>query len=220
MIIQLNGIGKVYPMGEKSVVALHDLSLEVEEGEFLSIMGPSGSGKSTLMHIIGCLTRPTSGRYILEGADTNSLSLDELARVRNGKVGFVFQTFNLLPRMDALENVALPLVYAGICAKRRQELSSKVLNLVGLSSRMNHHPNELSGGEQQRVAIARALANNPSIVLADEPTGNLDSKTGEEIMHLFKEMQSQGRTIILVTHDEAKARLADRIVYLKDGRIQ
>lgn len=219
MIIQLDGISKVYPMGERPVVALEEVCLKIDEAEFLSIMGPSGSGKSTLMHIIGCLTRPTSGRYILDGVDTSSLSSDELARVRNKKVGFVFQTFNLLPRMDAIENVAVPLVYAGICTRRRQELASQVLTSVGLSSRMNHHPNKLSGGEQQRVAIARALINNPGIILADEPTGNLDSKTGEEIMHLFAEMRSQGRTIILVTHDEAKARLADRIVYLKDGRI-
>jgi len=201
------------------VEALQEISLEVEEGEFLSIMGPSGSGKSTLMNIIGCLTRPTSGQYILEGLDISRLSSDELAKVRNKKVGFIFQAFNLLPRMDALENVALPLVYAGCTSKRQRELSGEILTSVGLADRMNHHPNKLSGGEQQRVAIARALVNNPSIILADEPTGNLDTKTGEEIMRIFKDMRQQGKTIILVTHDQSKAELADRIVYLRDGRI-
>lgn len=220
MIIQLNGISKVYPMGEKPVVALKEVSLEVKEGEFLSIMGPSGSGKSTLMNIIGCLTRPTSGQYILEGLDASCLSSDRLAKVRNKKVGFIFQTFNLLPRMDALGNVSLPLVYAGIPAKRCRQLASKALISVGLANRMDHHPNKLSGGEQQRVAIARALVNNPGIILADEPTGNLDSHTGEEIMHLFNKMRKQGRTIIQVTHDETMSKLADRIVYLKDGRLQ
>ncbi|HAV42931.1 TPA: macrolide ABC transporter ATP-binding protein [bacterium] len=219
MVIQFDKISKVYPMGEKSVEALQEISLEVEEGEFLSIMGPSGSGKSTLMNIIGCLTRPTSGQYILEGLDISRLSSDELAKVRNKKVGFIFQAFNLLPRMDALENVALPLVYAGCTSKRQRELSGEILTSVGLADRMNHHPNKLSGGEQQRVAIARALVNNPSIILADEPTGNLDTKTGEEIMRIFKDMRQQGKTIILVTHDQSKAELADRIVYLRDGRI-
>lgn len=220
MIIQLDKVSKVYPIGEREVVALWEVSLELNEGEFLSIMGPSGSGKSTLINIIGCLTRPTSGRYLLDGLDTGRLCSDELARVRNKKVGFVFQTFNLLPRMNALENVAVPLVYAGLSAKRQKELSTRALTSVGLLDRMEHHPNRLSGGEQQRVAIVRALVNNPNIILADEPTGNLDSRTGEEIMGIFREMRKQGKTIIQITHDEDKAKLADRIVYLRDGKLQ
>ncbi|MDI6703492.1 MAG: ABC transporter ATP-binding protein [bacterium] len=219
MIIQIDGISKFYPMGEGKVKALEDVCLEIERGEFISIMGPSGSGKSTLMAIIGCLMRPTSGRYILDGLDVNRLSHDELARIRNKKVGFIFQSFNLLPRMDALENVGLPLIYAGVTTKRRREVSAQILTTLGLADRMNHHPNKLSGGEQQRVAIARALVNNPDIILADEPTGNLDSKTGQEIMSIFHKMHRQGKTIILVTHDETKTGLADRIVHLSDGRV-
>lgn len=201
------------------VHALRGIDFDVEEGCFLAIMGPSGSGKSTLMNIIGCLDRPTSGELYLRGEDVSKLSGDRLARVRNRQIGFVFQQFNLLPALNARENVELPLVYAGLSARERRQRSTEVLERVGLSDRGHHRPAELSGGQQQRVAIARALVTDPAILLADEPTGALDSKTGEEIMALFQELHEQGRTIILVTHDAQVARQAQRILHLKDGKI-
>jgi putative ABC transport system ATP-binding protein len=207
-------------MGEEQIFALHDVSLTVETNEYLAIMGPSGSGKSTLMNMIGCLDRPTSGEYTLGGRRVSDLTDDELAQVRNHQIGFVFQTFNLMPRADAFQNVELPLIYAGVAAKERRERAMRALDEVGLSDRSRHRPNELSGGQRQRVAVARALVNSPSILLADEPTGNLDSATGEEIMELFDRLVEQGRTLILVTHEEDLGRRSQRIVRLRDGRIE
>lgn len=219
-IIEVKKLQKRYLMGDEVIDALKSIDLKVQKNEYLALMGPSGSGKSTLMNLIGCLDSPTSGEYILHGIDVSKMSDSELADVRNKEIGFVFQTFNLLPRMTALENVALPLVYAGVSKADREERAKKVLLEVGLADRMTHKPNELSGGQRQRVAIARALINNPAIILADEPTGNLDSKTSEEIMNIFKEIHKRGNTIIVVTHEPDIAAFADRIVRLKDGYIE
>jgi putative ABC transport system ATP-binding protein len=220
MLIDIRDITKFYDMGEERVRALDGVSLGVERGEYVAVMGPSGSGKSTLMNLVGCLDTPTSGSYILNGREVARMTDDELAQIRNQEIGFVFQTFNLLPRTNALQQVELPLVYTGVPKKERHERAVKALEAVGLGDRMGHHPNELSGGQRQRVAVARALINNPSILLADEPTGNLDSQTGAEIMALFDELNSRGNTIILVTHEEDIAAHARRIVRLRDGKIR
>lgn len=219
VVIKTEGLTKVYEMGAEQVHALSGIDLEIRKGEYVAIMGPSGSGKSTLMNLIGCLDSPSSGKYWLAGKLVSELDDDELAYIRNKEIGFVFQTFNLLPRATALHNVELPLIYNGTPAEERIEKAKKALERVDLTSRMTHKPNELSGGQRQRVAIARALVNSPSIVLADEPTGNLDSKTGEEIMGLFKNLHSQGNTIILVTHENDIAQNAHRIIYIRDGKI-
>jgi putative ABC transport system ATP-binding protein len=219
-IIELNQIKKEYKIGTEEIHALSGVTLNVFKNEYVALMGPSGSGKSTLMNIIGCLDSPSSGEYILNNIAVAKMSDNELAEVRNKQIGFVFQTFNLLPRSTTLENVMLPLVYAGIEKSQREEMAKKVLKQVGLENRMSHKPNELSGGQRQRVAIARALVNNPAIILADEPTGNLDSKTSVEIMGLLEEIHKNGNTIILVTHEEDIALYAHRIVRLKDGRVE
>ena len=219
-VISLRSIVKNYQVGTQAVLALPSVSLDINKGEYVAIMGASGSGKSTLMNIIGCLDTPTSGIYHLNDKDVSQLDDDRLAEIRNTEIGFVFQTFNLLPRYSALENVMLPLIYAGIGKEKRKELATEKLISVGLEDRMEHRPNELSGGQRQRVAVARALINRPSILLADEPTGNLDSKTSEEIMKLFAEIHAGGNTIILVTHEESIALHAHRIIKLKDGEIE
>jgi putative ABC transport system ATP-binding protein len=219
-LIRLEGLTKHYKIGNETVKALNGIDLSIQKNEYVALMGPSGSGKSTLMNILGCLDTPSSGRYFLNGPDVAGRSDNELAEIRNKEIGFVFQTFNLLPRYTALENVALPLVYAGIAKEQRNEQATKVLSQVGLADRMLHKPNELSGGQRQRVAVARALVNNPSIILADEPTGNLDTKTSYEIMALFQEIHDQGNTIIIVTHEEDIARHAHRIVRVRDGVIE
>jgi putative ABC transport system ATP-binding protein len=219
-IINIEHISKVYHLGIEEVHALRDVSLRIDKNEYLAIMGPSGSGKSTLMNMLGCLDTPTSGIYDFNGQSVSTMSDNELAQIRNKEIGFVFQTFNLLPRSDALHNVELPLVYAGLPYAERRERAKQTLIDVGLEDRIHHKPNELSGGQRQRVAIARALVSNPSIILADEPTGNLDSKIGEEIMQLFEEIHSKGNTIILVTHEEYIAEHAARIVRLKDGLVE
>ena len=218
-MIEIVDISKVYRMGDIEVRALNGVSLSVNKGEWLAITGPSGSGKSTLMNIIGCLDQPTTGSYALDGLDVATLKDDELAAVRNRKIGFVFQTFNLLPRTTAVSNVELPLVYAGVGRPQRRERAAAALQRVGLGERLNHRPNELSGGQQQRVAIARALVTNPAIILADEPTGNLDSKTGLEIMALFDTLHANGNTIVLVTHEPDIAEYAHRVVHIRDGQI-
>ncbi len=218
-IIELKNIARHFKMGNEVVKALRGIDLEINKGEYVALMGPSGSGKSTLMNILGALDTPTSGKYKLNGKEVEKLSDKELAEIRNKEIGFVFQTFNLLPRTTALDNVALPLIYAGFSKSKRYERAKEVLKQVGLEDRMTHKPNELSGGQRQRVAVARALVNNPSIILADEPTGNLDSKTSEEIMELFNQLHKEGNTIILVTHEEDIAEHANRIIRLKDGRI-
>ena len=219
VVIKTEALAKVYEMGAEQVHALRGVDVEIRKGEYVAIMGPSGSGKSTLMNLIGCLDSPSSGRYWLAGRLVSDLDDDELAYIRNKEIGFVFQTFNLLPRATALHNVELPLIYNGTPAEERIEKAKKALERVDLMDRMNHRPNELSGGQRQRVAVARALVNSPSIVLADEPTGNLDSKTGEEIMALFENLYRQGNTIILVTHEHDIAQHAHRIIHIRDGKI-
>jgi putative ABC transport system ATP-binding protein len=220
VLIDIRDITKVYAMGEEKVQALAGVTLGVERGEYAAIMGPSGSGKSTLMNLIGCLDTPSSGSYVLNGREVARMTDDELAAIRNQEIGFVFQTFNLLPRTSALQQVELPLVYGGLSRKDRRERAIQSLKSVGLGDRMNHQPNEMSGGQRQRVAIARALINDPSILLADEPTGNLDSQTGQEIMALFDELNRKGNTIVLVTHEEDIAAHARRIVRLLDGKVR
>ena len=220
MLIDIRDITKVYEMGAQKVRALDGVTVAVDRGEYVAIMGPSGSGKSTLMNLIGCLDTPTSGSYVLNGREVARMTDDELAAIRNQEIGFVFQTFNLLPRTTALHQVELPLVYSGLPRKERRERAVQALNSVGLGDRMTHHPSELSGGQRQRVAVARALINDPSILLADEPTGNLDSQTGAEIMALFDELNSKGNPIVLVTHEEDIAAHARRIVRLLDGRVR
>lgn len=219
-IIKIEGITKFYKVGTQTVKALRGVDLEIGSNEYVAIMGPSGSGKTTLMNILGCLDSPTGGSYILNGTDVSKMNDDELADVRNKEIGFVFQTFNLLPRYSALDNVMLPLIYAGDTREERQKRAIEALDNVGLNDRMTHKPNELSGGQRQRVAVARALVNKPSIILADEPTGNLDSKTSVDIMNLFEEIYSKGNTIIVVTHEEDIAKHARRIVRLRDGLIE
>jgi putative ABC transport system ATP-binding protein len=219
-IIDIKNISKIYEMGTQRVFALRDITLKIDQNEYLAIMGPSGSGKSTLMNILGCLDTPTGGSYYFTGENVREMNDDDLAEIRNKKIGFVFQTFNLLPRATARKNVELPLVYAGVSSSERVEQAEKTLTSVGLGDRMLHKPNELSGGQRQRVAVARALVTNPSIILADEPTGNLDTKTGEEIMKLFHDLWKNGNTIILVTHEEEIARHANRIIRLRDGLIE
>ena len=218
-VVKISEVKKTYFMGKVEVRALQGINLNVERGEFVSIMGPSGCGKSTLMHIVGCLDRPTSGDVDLDGVDIDVLDDNSLAEIRNKKVGFVFQTFNLLPKLNAMENVELPLIYAGMKLEQRRKKAAELLETVGLKERMFHKPSELSGGQSQRVAIARSLANDPSILLADEPTGNLDSKSGDEIIHLFTELNGRGITMIIVTHDQEIASHSKRIVRLKDGLV-
>ncbi|GIV34379.1 MAG: macrolide ABC transporter ATP-binding protein [Chitinophagales bacterium] len=219
-LIALREVTKNYVLGNVIIPALNQITLFIQKNEYLALMGPSGSGKSTLMNILGCLDTPTSGEYILNGKNVGLLNDDQLAAIRNKEIGFVFQTFNLLPRLSALENCMLPLVYAGYKRTQREKRAREVLQAVGLGDRLHHKPNELSGGQRQRVAIARALINNPSIILADEPTGNLDSKTSEEIMAMFDHIHRQGNTVILVTHESDIARHAHRIIRLKDGHIE
>jgi len=219
-LIELKDIFKIYDMGAEKVHALNGVNIEIERGEYVAIMGPSGSGKSTLMNLIGCLDTPSKGSYLLNGQQVSQMNDNELARIRNEEIGFVFQTFNLLPRATALRNVELPLVYAGVTAKDREKRAKEALDKVELTSRMTHRPNELSGGQRQRVAIARALVNNPSILLADEPTGNLDSKTGQEIMALFERLHKAGNTIILVTHEADVAAFAYRTIQIRDGKVE
>ncbi len=218
-LLEIKDIRRDFKLGNEVLHVLKGIYLSIEKGEYVALMGPSGSGKSTLMNILGCLDTPTSGEYILNGRDVSKLSDGELADIRNKEIGFVFQTFNLMPRTTALDNVALPMVYAGIGKEKRRERAREVLELVGLGDRMAHKPNELSGGQRQRVAVARALVNHPSIILADEPTGNLDSKTSYEIMGLFNEIHQKGNTVILVTHEEDIAQHAHRIIRLRDGLI-
>ena len=219
VIIKLEGITREYVMGTETVRALRGVDLEIRRNEYVAIMGPSGSGKSTMMNMLGCLDTPTDGRYWLNGHETSRMKDDDLARVRNKEIGFVFQTFNLLPRASALANVELPLVYAGASGRDRRRRAEQALERVGLGDRIHHKPNELSGGQRQRVAIARALVNNPSILLADEPTGNLDSSTSEEIMRVFGSLQAQGQTVVIVTHEPDIAAHAHRAVVLRDGRV-
>ncbi|MFT7101811.1 MAG: putative ABC transport system ATP-binding protein [Bacteroidia bacterium] len=219
-VIRTENIAKVYVMGMEEVHALRDITVTIKQGEYVALMGPSGSGKSTLMNMIGCLDTPSNGQYFLDGQDVSRMTDNQLAEVRNKKIGFVFQTFNLLPRSTALDNVTLPLIYAGFSKSDRAVRGEKVLNQVGLGDRMTHQPNELSGGQRQRVAIARALVNNPALILADEPTGNLDSKTSVEIMGLFEEIHRNGNTIVVVTHEEEIAQHAHRIIRLKDGLVE
>ena len=219
-MILLQGVTKIYQMGAERVHALNGVDLRIDRNEYVAIMGPSGSGKSTMMNIIGCLDTPTDGTYTLNGQQVSQMDDNELAAVRNKEIGFVFQTFNLLPRVNCLQNVELPLIYAGVRKAVRRELAEKALVNVGLGDRMTHKPNELSGGQRQRVAVARAIVNQPSILLADEPTGNLDSRTGEEIMRLFEDLYRGGNTVLLVTHEEDVARHARRIIRLRDGLIE
>jgi putative ABC transport system ATP-binding protein len=219
-LIETVDLWKTYVMGSEEIHALRGVSLQIERGEYVAIMGPSGSGKSTLMNLIGCLDTPSKGSYLLNGKQVSLMNDNELARIRNEEIGFVFQTFNLLPRATALHNVELPLVYAGVASKDRQERAKAALEKVELTSRMGHRPNELSGGQRQRVAIARALVNNPSILLADEPTGNLDSKTGLEIMGVFERLHKTGNTIVLVTHEPDVAAFAHRAIHIRDGQVE
>lgn len=220
LVIDLKDIKREFVVGKQMVRALRGVDIEIQKNEYAALMGPSGSGKSTLMNVIGCLDTPTSGTYRLNGKDVSRMMDDELAEIRNMEIGFVFQTFNLLPRYSALENVALPLVYAGWSKKDRLERAAEVLEMVGLADRMDHNPNELSGGQRQRVAVGRALVNKPSIILADEPTGNLDTKTSHEIMALFNEIHQNGNTVILVTHEEDIAEHAKRVIRLRDGVVE
>jgi len=220
LVIKLRDITRNFPLGNEVVKVLKGIDLDIERGEYVALMGPSGSGKSTLMNLLGCLDTPTSGNYELNGKDVSNMTDDELAEIRNKEIGFVFQTFNLLPRTTALENVALPMIYAGKTKRERIERATEVLADVGLADRMDHKPNQLSGGQRQRVAVGRALVNNPTIILADEPTGNLDSKTSDEIMNLFNQIHAAGNTVILVTHEEAIAENAHRIIRLRDGKIE
>ena len=219
-LIETVDLWKTYIMGSEEIHALRGVSIQIERGEYVAIMGPSGSGKSTLMNLIGCLDTPSKGSYLLNGKQVSQMNDNELARIRNEEIGFVFQTFNLLPRATALRNVELPLVYAGVTAKDREKRAKEALDKVELTSRMMHRPNELSGGQRQRVAIARALVNNPSILLADEPTGNLDSKTGHEIMALFERLHKAGNTIVLVTHEADVAAFAYRTIQIRDGKVE
>jgi putative ABC transport system ATP-binding protein len=219
-IIDIQNIKKRYVMGSQIIDALKDVSISIQKNEYVALMGPSGSGKSTLMNILGCLDTPTTGSYKLNGTEVSEMTEDELARVRNKEIGFVFQTFNLLPRLTSLENVALPMIYAGMNKADRTKRAEQVMEMVGLAERMDHKPMELSGGQRQRVAIARALVNNPSIILADEPTGNLDTKTSYEIMNIFEAINNSGNTVILVTHEEDIARHAKRIIRLRDGLVE
>lgn len=219
-IIEIKNISKEYIMGSQLIAALKDVSLSVQKGEYVALMGPSGSGKSTLMNILGCLDTPTAGSYRLNNTEVSEMSEDELAHVRNKEIGFIFQTFNLLPRLSSLENVALPMVYAGMGKRERIARAEQVMDMVGLKDRMHHKPNELSGGQRQRVAIARALVNNPSIILADEPTGNLDTKTSYEIMSIMEDISNRGNTVIIVTHEDDIAKHARRILRLRDGLIE
>ncbi len=219
-LIKITNIKRDFPLGNEIVYVLKGIDLEINKGEYVALMGPSGSGKSTLMNILGCLDTPTSGTYVLNGKHVSEMQDDELAGIRNKEIGFVFQTFNLMPRTTALDNVALPMVYAGHSKSERVERATEVLTQVGLQDRMDHKPNQLSGGQRQRVAVARALVNKPSIILADEPTGNLDSKTSVEIMNLFNEIHANGNTVILVTHEEDIAAYAHRIIRLRDGIIE
>jgi putative ABC transport system ATP-binding protein len=218
-LIVMNELTRVYDLGPQKIFALNGVNLTIEQGEYVAIMGPSGSGKSTLMNIIGCLDTPSSGSYLLDGVPVETLNDDELAAIRNKKIGFVFQTFNLLARTTALQNVELPLVYAKIPRAERRRLAEEALAAVGLGDRMNHQPNELSGGQRQRVAIARALVNKPSLLLADEPTGNLDSTTGREILDLFHELHAHGNSIIMVTHEDDVAKEARRVIHIRDGKV-
>lgn len=219
-VLNIEEVSKSYQLGKLEVPVLHDINLAVNEGEFAAIMGPSGSGKSTLMNLIGCLDRPTSGKIIIGDRDTSLLSDIELARIRGKKIGFVFQTFNLISRLTALKNVEMPMVYQDIPRSQRTKRARELLEMLGLGDRADHKPSELSGGQRQRVAIARALANEPEILLADEPTGNLDSKTGQEIMQIFNQLHGEGRTILMVTHDQGLAQNCDRIIRLRDGRVE
>jgi len=219
-MLKIKEIKKIYQMGKVKVEALKGVSFYIDKGEFVAIMGPSGSGKSTLMHIIGCLDQPTEGSFIIGGKDVSKLNDDRLAEIRNKSIGFVFQQFNLLSRTSILHNVEIPLIYAGLKTKQRREMAKQALVSVGLGDRVKHKPNEISGGEKQRAAIARALVNNPLIILADEPTGNLDTKTGEEIMKIFYKLHQQGNTVIMVTHEAEVARHARRIIHLRDGLIE
>jgi len=218
-LIEMHALTRVYQLGPQEIHALSGIDLTINPGEYVAIMGPSGSGKSTLMNIIGCLDRPTAGRYLLDGVPVESMTEDELAAIRNKKIGFVFQTFNLLARTTALQNVELPLVYARIPRVERRKVAEEALEAVGLGDRMHHQPNELSGGQRQRVAIARALVNRPSLLLADEPTGNLDSQTGREILDLFQDLHRRGNSIIMVTHEDDVAKEAHRIIHIRDGKI-
>ena len=220
LVIKIRNIIRDFPLGQEIVHVLKGIDLDIERGEYVALMGPSGSGKSTLMNLLGCLDTPTAGSYELNGHDVSSMSDDELAEIRNKEIGFVFQTFNLLPRTTALDNVALPMIYAGASKKARTQRAEEVLGDVGLADRMDHKPNQLSGGQRQRVAVGRALVNKPSIILADEPTGNLDSKTSEEIMKLINEIHANGNTVILVTHEEEIAEHAHRVIRLRDGMVE
>lgn len=220
MSLQLSNVEKTYKMESEDVSALRDINLGIEKNEYVAIMGPSGSGKSTLMNILGCLDTISSGQYFLDGKNVSQLNDDQLAEIRNQKIGFVFQTFNLLPRSNLMQNVELPLIYMGIKTKERRKMAEEAIAKVGLSDRIKHKPNELSGGQRQRVAIARALVNNPAVILADEPTGNLDSKTGAEIMEVFRHLHNMGNTVILVTHEQDVAQHAQRIIRLRDGFVE